>query len=134
MAHYILSSPNGKSAWTSTKQWPYYLLKDALPRHLHSSFNTPSPLEPTYQMPRPWARPQTPFPKTLSAQHKATGVFLKLFPLLTRDSTLSPHNKRTLYKLLIRPILTYAAPVLSNTSSSDYRHLQLLQSKCLSHW
>jgi hypothetical protein len=58
-------------------------------------------------------------------------VFLKLFPLIARDSTLSPHNKLTLYKLMIRPILTYAAPVWSNTSSFNYRHLQLLQSKCL---
>jgi hypothetical protein len=67
----------------------------------------------------------------LSAKHKATGVFLKLFTLLARDSMLSPHNKLTLYKLMIRPILTYAAPVWSNTSSSNYRYLQLLQSKCL---
>jgi hypothetical protein len=36
-----------------------------------------------------------------------------------------------LYKLLIRPILTYAAPVWSNTSNTNYRHLQTLQSKCL---
>jgi len=62
---------------------------------------------------------------------KATGIFLKLFPLLVRDSTLSSHNKLTLYKLLIRPVLTYAAPIWSNTLSSNYRHLQLLQSKCL---
>ena len=48
--------------------------------------------------------------------HKATGVLLKIFPLLARDSTLSSYNKLTLYKLLIRPILTYAAPVWSNTS------------------
>ena len=41
------------------------------------------------------------------------------------------HNKLTIYKLLIRPIPTYAAPVWSNTSLSNYRHLQLLQSKCL---
>jgi len=41
--------------------------------------------------------------------HKATGTFLKLFPLLARDSTLSLPNKLTLYKLLIRPVLTYAA-------------------------
>jgi len=66
-----------------------------------------------------------------SVKHKATGVFLKLFPLLARDSTLSSHNKLTLYKLPICPVLTYAAPVWSNTSSSNYRHLQLLQSKCL---
>ena len=62
---------------------------------------------------------------------KATGIFLKLFPLLVRDSTLSSHNKLTLYKLLIRPVLTYAAPVWNNTSYSNYRHLHLLQSKCL---
>jgi hypothetical protein len=66
-----------------------------------------------------------------SVKHKATGIFLKLFPLLARDSTLSSHNKLTLYKLLIRPVLTYAAPVWNNTSSSNYRHLQLLQCKCL---
>jgi len=63
--------------------------------------------------------------------HKATGTFLKLFPLLVCNSTLSPHNKLTLYKLLTRPVLTYAAPAWSNTSSSNYCQLQILQSKCL---
>jgi hypothetical protein len=57
--------------------------------------------------------------------------FLNSSPPLTRDSTLSLHNKLTLYKLMIRPVLTYVAPIWSNTSSSNYRHLQLLQSKCL---
>ena len=66
-----------------------------------------------------------------SVVHKATGTLLALFPLLARDSMLSLHNKLILYKLLIRPILTYAAPVWSNTSNSNYRHLQTLQSKCL---
>jgi hypothetical protein len=63
--------------------------------------------------------------------HKATGVFLQRFPLLARDSTLSIYNKLTLYKLTIRPILTYAGPVCSNTSQSNYRHLQILEYKCL---
>jgi hypothetical protein len=63
--------------------------------------------------------------------HKATGVLLSLFPLHARDSTLSSHNKLTLYKLLIRPVLTYAAYVWSNTSNTNYRHLQTLLSKCL---
>jgi len=63
--------------------------------------------------------------------HKAMGVLLALFPLLARDSTLASHNKLTLYKLLIRPILTYTAPVWSNTSNTNYHHLQTLQSKCL---
>ena len=72
------------------------------------------------------------FTKHLHAvTHKATGIFLQLFPLIARHSTLSLHNKLTLYKLLIRPMITYAAPVWSNTSLSNYRHLQILQSKCL---
>jgi hypothetical protein len=50
---------------------------------------------------------------------KATGAFLQLFPPLVRHSTLSWHNKLTIYKLLIRPILTYAAAVWSNTSLSQ---------------
>jgi hypothetical protein len=54
-----------------------------------------------------------------------------LVPLLARDSTLSSHNKLILYKLMLRPILTYAASVWSNTSTTNYRHLQTLQSKCL---
>jgi hypothetical protein len=66
-----------------------------------------------------------------SVIHKATGTFIKVFPLLARDSTLFIPNKLTLYKLLIRPILTYAATVWSNTFSSNYRQLQIFQSKCL---
>ena len=66
-----------------------------------------------------------------SVIHKTTGTFLKLFPLLARSSTLSPCNKLTLYKSLIRPVLTYAVHVWSNTSSTNYRQLQILQSKCL---
>ena len=65
-------------------------------------------------------------PKLLFTRHitsitqKATGIFLQIFPLLARDSTLSIPNEITLYKLLIRSMLTYAAPVWSNTSS-NYR-------------
>ena len=60
-------------------------------------------------------------------------IFCPLMELgLTRDGQrLSLHNNLTIFKLLIRPILTYAAPVWSNTSLSNYRHLQVLQSKCL---
>jgi len=66
-----------------------------------------------------------------SVTHKATGVLLQLFPLLAGDSALSIPNKITLYELFIRSVLTYAAPVWSNTPSSNYRLLQILQSKCL---
>jgi len=66
-----------------------------------------------------------------SVTHKATVILLQLFPLLSRDSTLSIPNKITLYKLCIRSLLTYATPIWSTTSSSNYRRLQILQSKCL---
>ena len=63
--------------------------------------------------------------------HKAAGILYQLFLLLKRDSTLSISNKITLYKLSIRSVLTYADPVRSNTSTSNYRRLQILRSKCL---
>jgi len=65
------------------------------------------------------------FPSIISSSR------LCVFPLLARDSTLTIPNKHTLYKLFIRSLLTYAAPVWSYTSSSNYRRLQVLQSKCL---
>jgi hypothetical protein len=63
--------------------------------------------------------------------HKATGTLLKIFPLLARDSTLNIPNKMLLYKLLLRSMITYAAPVWSSTSPTNYRLLQVYQSKCL---
>jgi hypothetical protein len=61
---------------------------------------------------------------------KASDTLLQLFPLLALDSTLTLINKITLYKLFIRSMLTYAAPVWSNTSPYNYRRLQVSQSKC----
>jgi len=40
-------------------------------------------------------------------------------------------NKILLYKLLLCSMITYAAPVWSSTSLTNYRHLQVYQSKCL---
>ena len=51
--------------------------------------------------------------------------------LLARDSPLTIPNKILLYKLLLCFMITYAAPVWSSTSLSNYRHLQVYQSKCL---
>jgi hypothetical protein len=62
--------------------------------------------------------------------HKATGTFLKVLPLLARDSPLTIPNKILLYKFLLRSMITYAAPVWSSTSLTNYRHLQVYQSKC----
>jgi hypothetical protein len=61
---------------------------------------------------------------------KATGVLCPIFPLIARDSTLTQSNKLTLYKLLVRSILTYAAPVSSSTCPSNYLKPQVIQLKC----
>ena len=58
-------------------------------------------------------------------------ILALLFPLLSRDSTLTRSTKLQLYNLVIRPTITYAAPVWSSTSLSNYRQLQTIQSKYL---
>ena len=63
--------------------------------------------------------------------NKATGIFCNIFPLLTQDSALTQSNKVSIYKLLIRSILTYTTHVWSSTCSSNYLRLQIIQSKCL---
>lgn len=72
------------------------------------------------------------FTKHIDTQcNKAIGILVKLFPLLNRKSNLNIKNKLLLYKTIIRPVLTYAAPVWSNTSGSNYKKLQIVQNKCL---
>jgi len=53
---------------------------------------------------------------------------LSLVPNRGASDTVS--HKILLYKLLLRSMITYAAPVWS-TSQTNYRHLQVYQSKCL---
>jgi hypothetical protein len=68
-------------------------------------------------------------PKLFYSKHlrtvtnKATGTLCNIFPLLTRDSTLSQTSKLTLYKLLVRSLRTYASlsaipHVIQTTSNS----------------
>jgi hypothetical protein len=62
--------------------------------------------------------------------HIVMGTFLKIFPHLARDSTPTIPNNILQYKLL-RSVITYAAPVWSSKALTNYRHLQVYQSKCL---
>jgi len=117
----------------STKQKPFYSLDaDLFLQHLFISQHTVIPWNTQVRYLGLLLDSKLLFTRHLtSVIRKATGIFLQIFPFLARDSTLSIPNNITLYKLCIRPILTYAAPVWSNTSSYNYRQLQISQSKCL---
>jgi hypothetical protein len=62
---------------------------------------------------------------------KALGTMVQLFPLLAKESTFSITTKLQLYKAVIRPTLTYAAPIWCSMSTSSYRQLEVVQNKCL---
>jgi hypothetical protein len=62
---------------------------------------------------------------------QATGILVQIFPLLAKESTLSVETKLRLYKATIRATLTYAAPTWCSISLSTYRHLKVVQNKCL---
>jgi hypothetical protein len=62
---------------------------------------------------------------------EANGNLVTLFPLLTRDSTLTMEIKLHLYKSIIRSTMTYAAPVWCAISDSTYQNLHIVQNKCL---
>ena len=62
---------------------------------------------------------------------KSYGNLRNLFPLLCRKSCLSLKNKKLLYKTILRPALTYAAPAWCHTSITTQKPLQTFQNKCL---
>lgn len=60
--------------------------------------------------------------------HKAIRL---LYPLLNRNSKLSTKNKKLLYTAVIRPTITYAAPVWCSASKTSLGKIQRIQNKCL---
>jgi hypothetical protein len=50
---------------------------------------------------------------------------------MARRSKLNVENKTRIYKTIIRPIITYAAPVWCGVSDTALHCLQTLQNKCL---
>lgn len=54
-----------------------------------------------------------------------------LYPLLKRRSNLNNKNKKLLYTAMMRPIITYAAPVFSHLKNSPLKPLQIFQNKVL---
>ena len=59
-----------------------------------------------------------------------TARFL-LYPLINRKSKLSPTNKLAVYCQIIRPIMTYAAPVWKDISAQRKKDFQVFQNKTL---
>lgn len=55
----------------------------------------------------------------------------KLYPLICPRSPLSPANKLTIYKSIIRPVMTYGAPVWSIVSDTQRLRLQRFQNRIL---
>lgn len=60
--------------------------------------------------------------------HKAVRI---LYSMLSRNSKLNLRNKTLLYVLGIRPIMTYASPVINQIAATHIKHLQIAQNKCL---
>ena len=58
-------------------------------------------------------------------------VIKKIYPLLAKNSALSLKNKKLIYKMIIRPIITYASPVWCSMAKTHMKELQVLQNKCL---
>ncbi|CAK9799282.1 Probable RNA-directed DNA polymerase from transposon X-element [Anthophora plagiata] len=75
--------------------------------------------------------------KLLFKQHikqairKAYFIQKKLYPLMVPNSPLTNHNKKLIYKMILRPTLLYACPVWCSASLSNIRPLQIYQNKCL---
>jgi len=62
---------------------------------------------------------------------KATNCMRSLYPLLSRKSKLSTVNKNTIYKSIIRPVMTYGSPVWYQAANTHIKKLQVIQNKCL---
>lgn len=62
---------------------------------------------------------------------KAYNASRALYPLLCRKSKMSIKNKTTIYKSLIRPIITYAAPAWCHLKPTPLAPLQYLQNRTL---
>lgn len=68
----------------------------------------------------------------LQTSNKAINCGRALYPLLNRKSQLNQKNKLLLYKMCIRPIMTYGCQVWSSRIAKTYmKKLQIIQNKNL---
>ncbi|KAK2577593.1 hypothetical protein KPH14_012704, partial [Odynerus spinipes] len=62
---------------------------------------------------------------------KVYAVQRKLYPLMVKNSALTVKNKKLIYKMLLRPIMVYAAPIWCSAAPTNLKVLQIHQNKCL---
>jgi hypothetical protein len=62
---------------------------------------------------------------------RANKAIRVLYPLLCRRSKLDITNKLLIYKLAIRPIITYASPALKGIAATHIKKMQIAQNKAL---
>lgn len=62
---------------------------------------------------------------------RASCAISTLYPLINRKSKLDVRNKLLIYKLAIRPILTYACPATKGIAKTHLKKLQVVQNKML---
>lgn len=62
---------------------------------------------------------------------KAKQALCTLYCIIKRNSAASEHSKISVYRSVIRPILTYACVIFNNCAKTHLNKLQVMQNKCL---
>ena len=68
---------------------------------------------------------------TTNIKNKASAAIKRLNPLLRNHSALSVDNGLIIYKMLIRPIITYASTVWGGTAKTNLNKVQTAQNRVL---
>jgi endonuclease/exonuclease/phosphatase family metal-dependent hydrolase len=63
--------------------------------------------------------------------NKANGAIRTLYCIIKRNSQASEHSKISVYRSVIRPIMTYACIIFNNCAKTHLNKLQVVQNKCL---
>ena len=64
-------------------------------------------------------------------KEKAQKIKGMLHHLMCRNTALTSKNKILLYQTIIKPVMLYATPILSNTCKSNIKKIQIIQNKIL---
>ena len=67
----------------------------------------------------------------LETKNRAQKTTSMLHPIISQRSKLSEKYKLLIYKVIIRPLITYAAPIWSGAADTQLRKLQTVQNKIL---